>query len=529
MSPRFRRVLVLLSALTVLLGGSDAGRAATAPTGRRAPLGRRIEAILRRNDARRGFWGIVVARLPEGRILFERNANHLFEPASNMKLFTTAAAIEKLGPEFAFRTTVETAPGPDASGRVGDLFLVGRGDPNIGSRVLPYSPKASETQPADQVLRELADQVAAKGVREVAGDIIADDRYYVYEPYGADWSAQDLEWGYGAPVTALAFNDNALALRILPGRAAGEKAVAQLEPLPDYYSLDNRLVTTPAGTTREIFIERMPGAAKLQVWGEVPFDSPQEEEEVSIANPPLLMGELFRRALEARGISVHSRVKVLELARIDAATLTDPFALRSSRLVLAEHKSLPLAQDIKLINKVSQNLHAEMLLRTMAHELNNYGSAEVGLEILKAFADGLGVEPGETFFADGSGLSRQALVTPRAIVKLLVYMARSPHYAVFFDSLPIAGTDGTLGDRFEKTPLEGRVHAKTGSFQHVSTLSGYMELPSGRRLAFSIMGTADPRKSKERVQTIDAIAQAIYEAWRGPRPRGRPRAGPVKH
>jgi D-alanyl-D-alanine carboxypeptidase/D-alanyl-D-alanine-endopeptidase (penicillin-binding protein 4) len=506
------------------LGLWGAGLAATAPAARSLALGRRIEAILRRNDARRGFWGIVVARLPEGKILYERNADHLFLPASNMKLFTTAAAIEKLGPEFVFRTTVEAEGEPDANGRVGNLFLVGRGDPNIGGRVLPYSPKTPETQPADQVLGELAGQVVAKGVREVAGDIVADNRYYLDEPYGPDWSAQDLKWGYGAPVTALAFNDNALSLRILPARVAGETAVAQLEPLPDYYSFQNRLVTTAAGTNREIFVERLPETRKLVVWGEVPIDSPQEEEAVAIANPPLLMGELFRQALEGRGVSVRGRVRELELARVDAATMADPFGFGSSRWVLAEHKSLPLAEDIKVINKVSQNLHAEMLLRTMARELNQYGSAEVGLAILKGFADDLGVDPGETYFADGSGLSRQALVTPRAVVKLLVFMTRSPHFAVFYDSLPIAGRDGTLGDRFENTRLRGRVRAKTGTIEHVTALSGYMELPSGRHLAFSIMGNADPMKSQERVHTTDAIAEAIYEAWRGPAalPKRRP-------
>lgn len=524
MPSRFRQTPASLFALAAVLVSPAASRAMPAAPRKNVPLGRRIQALLHTSEARRGFWGIVIARLPDGKILFARNADHLFQPASNMKLFTTAAAIEKLGPEFVFRTTVESATGPGASGRVGDLILVGRGDPNIGSRKLPYSPKASQTQPADQILRELADQVAAKGVREVTGAIVTDDRYYLYEPYGHDWSEEDLEWGYGAPVTALAFNDNALALGVSPGRAAGEKAAVQLDPAPDYYTLDNRLVTTPAGTTRQIFVERMPGSRRLQVWGKFPLDSSQESDTVAISNPPLAMGQLFRQGLEARGVRVQGGVKVLELLRIDAATQVDPFAPLPPRVVLAEHKSLPLAEDIKLINKVSQNLHAEMLLRTMAHELKNYGSAEVGLEILKAFADDLGIEPGATQFADGSGLSREALVTPRAIVQLLVYMARSPRFSVFFDSLPISGEDGTLASRFEKTHLAGRIHAKTGSIEHVDTLSGYMELPSGHRLAFSIMGNVNPMRPKERLRTVDAIAQAIYDTWGGPRAPSRPRS-----
>ena len=450
-------------------------------------------------------------------MLYARNADHLFQPASNMKLFTTAAALEKLGPDFVFRTTVESNGAPDPQGRVGDLILVGRGDPNISNRVLPYQFNAGRNAPGDAVLRELADQVARRvtGVREVTGDIVADDRYYVFEPYSHDWSEEDLQWGYGAPVTALAFNDNALLLHVLPGTKEGEKGVAWLDPLGDYYRLDNRLVTAPANASKEIFVERLPGSMTLDVWGQIPLGVSQDDDTVAIADPPRLIGELFKRALEARGVSVRGRVRVLELPRIEAASMTDPFAPAPERVVLAEHKSLPLREDIKVINKVSQNLHAEMLLRTLGHELKNYGSLTVGLNILREFAGEVGIEPDETYFADGSGLSRQALVTPRAIVELLVYMARSQHFEDFFDSLPVAAVDGTLANRFPNSSAAGRIHAKTGMIEHVNALSGYMELPSGRRLAFSILGDSHALKSAEAVKTLDAIAQAIYEAFGG--------------
>lgn len=522
---RLRRSLFSLLSLAVLLGASLGAGAETRPA-RTSTLDRRVEAILRRSEARRGFWGIVVASLPDGRTLYARNADHLFHPASNMKLFTTAAALRKLGPEFVFRTTVESGAQPDAEGRVPDLILVGRGDPNLSKRVLPYQYNSERSGAADAVLRELADQIAARGVREVTGDIVADDRYFLAEPFSHDWSVEDLEWGYGAPVTALAFNDNSLTLRVQPGTKEGEKATVELDPAPDYYRIDNRLVTTSASTSREIFVQRMPGSITLDVWGQIPLGHPEEEDTVAIADPPRLAGELFKRALEARGVSVRGQVRVLEIPRIEAANSVDPFTPVPGRVVLAEHRSLPLREDIKVINKVSQNLHAEMLLRTLAREVENYGSLTVGLDLLREFAGEVGLEPGETNFADGSGLSGQDLVTPRATLKLLVHMAKSPHAAVYFDSLPVAGEDGTLANRFLKSSAAGKIHAKTGTLEQVNALSGYMVLSSGKRLAFSILANSQAMKSAESVKVLDAIAQTIYDAFGGRRRRAPPRSRP---
>ena len=176
-SPR-RRALLLVCAVLLFCPASMAA-ATKRSASRRLTLNQRIEAVLRHSDARRGFWGIEVVLLPGGRRLYARHANQLFIPASNMKLFTAAAALEKLGPDFVFRTTVESPAAPDPSGRVGELLLVGRGDPHLGSRVLPYHVKTERQNPADRVFQELADQVKARGVREVTGDLVADDSYFL--------------------------------------------------------------------------------------------------------------------------------------------------------------------------------------------------------------------------------------------------------------------------------------------------------------------------------------------------------------
>jgi serine-type D-Ala-D-Ala carboxypeptidase/endopeptidase (penicillin-binding protein 4) len=515
---RFRRILPVLFGAVILCACQAAGAQARKAL-HRSLLSIRIERILRRSEARRGFWGIVVARASDGRVLYARNAEHLFQPASNMKLFTTAAALEKLGPDFVFRTTVESASPPDAEGRVGNLILVGRGDPNLSGRVLPYQYNSEPATPADAALRDLAAQVAARGVRQVTGDIVADDRYFLYEPISHDWAADDLQWGYGAPVTALAFNDNSLYFHALPGAKQGDAAKVWLDPVPDYYRLNNRLETSSPGTDAEIFVERLPWSMDLDVWGEIPAGAPQTDDTVAIADPPRLAAELFKQALEARGVSVQGKVKVLELTRVQAAGRVDPFAVSGTRTVLAERKSVPLREEIQVINKVSQNLHAEMLLRTLGREVKNYGSLTVGLQLLDEFVQDIGIQPGETYFADGSGLSPQDLVSPGALVKLLVYMAHSSNRDVYFDSLPVAGVDGTLAERFQFSSAAGKIHAKTGTLTHVNTLSGYMQLPSGRRLAFSILADNHDQTSAETLKTLDAIAETIYDAYGGRRRR----------
>jgi D-alanyl-D-alanine carboxypeptidase/D-alanyl-D-alanine-endopeptidase (penicillin-binding protein 4) len=476
----------------------------------RLSLDQRIDQILHTSDARRGFWGIEAVELPSGRLLYRRNAQHLYIPASNMKMFTTAAAIEKLGPDYVFRTTVECDAPPDAQGRVGNLYLVGRGDPNLGSRTFPYTFKGPQ-QPTDKFLEDLADQTKGRGVREVAGTLVADDSYFLWEPFAPNWAADDLEWGYGAPVTALAFNDNSLTLHVKPGTKAGDTAGVSLEPAPDYYTLKDRVETSVAGTEKRIFVERLPGSMQLDVWGQIPVDAEEDTDTVAIANPPRLIAELFRRALETRGIQVKGQIEVSHLTRREAALLANPFANSSARVTLAQHDSPPLREAIKVINKESQNLHAEMLLRTLGSVVGNYGSLTVGLDVLNAFdAQQVGILPGETYFSDGSGLSREDLVTPHAVVKLLLYMARSPHFQAFFDSLPVSGIDGTLANHLAQNLVRGKIHAKTGSVEHVNTLSGYMDLPSGRRLAFSILANNHPLEDKVGEATLDAAALEIY-------------------
>ncbi len=482
---------------------------ATQAAGRHSSLARAIDAILNASPAGRGFWGIEVVRLSDGEILYARNTRHLFLPASNMKMFTTSAALSTLGPDFVFRTTVESSAAPDPAGRVPELVLVGRGDPNLGSRVVPYQHNSKPRLPADLDFEKLADQVAAKGVREVTGNLYADDTYYVHQPYGTDWAVDDLYWDYGAPITALAFNDNSLKLEIQPAAFAGPQAQILLQPGDGYYTVVDGVKTTASGIPAEVEINRSPGSMELDVWGHIPLDSKGVDEGISIENPPLFIGDMFRKLLEQRGVKVDGEVVVREVSPAQAASQAGT-PQPAKRIVLAEHDSLPLSQDVKVTLKVSQNLHAEMLLRTMSRVLDHQGSLEDGLDILNGFVKKIGIAPEEVQFAGGSGLSRETLVTPDAVMKLLRFNARQTYFKWFYDALPIAGVDGTLADRFQNTPLQGRIHAKTGSLEHVNALSGYMNLPGQRRLAFVIIGNQHPLHGSQATKVIDQIALQTY-------------------
>jgi D-alanyl-D-alanine carboxypeptidase/D-alanyl-D-alanine-endopeptidase (penicillin-binding protein 4) len=487
------------------------------------PLPTRIATILSTPDLARGFWGIEVVSLKTGKVLYSQNPDKLFTPASNTKLFTTAAALALIGPDYSFHTTVETTGMLDKHGRLtGDLVLVGRGDPNLSGRELPYALRTERNNHPIQVLEQLADALVQKGVKYVDGDIIADDSYFAFERYGEGWSQDDLVWADGAPVSALTINDNVIFVNILPADRVGERAFVSINPFADYYRIDNRIITTPTGTGRKIFINREPGSIVLTLWGNMPLDDAGANEALAIEDPAEFAAVLFRQLLETRGIVVYGRQRTrhTELASLSTFTVTataparggdEPSrALQNQPLVLASYQSKPLIDDVRVINKVSQNLHAEILLRLLGREKGTAGTVEGGLEVLRGFLNRAGVPADQYLFYDGSGLSRQNLVTPHAVVQLLRYAASQPWAASFRDTLPVAGVDGSLSERF-KNLAQGRVYGKTGSLGGVKALSGYTTTDSGEQVAFSILSNNFNLPDKRVTDSIDSIVGAILD------------------
>jgi serine-type D-Ala-D-Ala carboxypeptidase/endopeptidase (penicillin-binding protein 4) len=530
-------VLTLMLSLAAFLETGAAGEKKPAP---KKDLGKDIAAVLSQPPLSRAHWGVDVVDLETGKALYSQNSDQLFLPASNAKLFTTAAALSIAGPNYRFRTTVEADGKIDDNGRLlGDLVIIGRGDPNISGRVLPYALKTQRLPPHTQILEEMADQVARNGLKTVDGDLIGDDTFYAFERYAEGWAWDDLQWIDGAPVSALTFNDNVVFVNVLPGEHPGDKAVVTVEPETNYYELDNRVATSSAGVTKRVGIHRDPGSKTIVLWGSLPLGDSGMKEPMSIEDPAEFVAQLFRTLLERRGITIRGKTRARhgegeqffdqQIAHPATAvvappviTLSTPAATQSpqeppdlnqssSNKILAEHFSGPLLDDIRVTNKVSENLHAELALRLAGKLRGDGGSFEGGVAAVKQFLLQAGLKEDEFTFLDGSGLSRRDLVTPAATVQLLIYAARQSWGPVFEESLPVSGVDGSLSDRFQKTPAVGLIHAKTGSLSHVNALSGYGQTQAGTRFVFSIFCNNHNLPASKVLAAMDAVVRLLVE------------------
>jgi D-alanyl-D-alanine carboxypeptidase/D-alanyl-D-alanine-endopeptidase (penicillin-binding protein 4) len=474
-------------------------------------LEKQIESVLAATpDVQSAFIGIEVISLRTGRTLVERNQDRLFVPASNTKLFTTALALMRLGSNHRFKTVVTADHAPDMEGTVaGDLVLVGGGDPSLSARVYPYrKPQADEGRDARYSLapvEELADQLISAGVKTVTGDIVGDDRRYVWQPHPESWSVGDTVSDDGAPVSALMVDDNTLALSIGPGENPGDQARIAQTPALAWFALDNR-VRTEEKSKRRIYVARPEGSSELRVWGTIPLNDPGETTLVSVGDPAEYAAGALRDALARHGVSIRGRAvachrwydEIDDRARGDA-----PFTVTG--VELAHRFSPPLAQILQVVDKVSQNLHAEVMLREVGAVRRNLGSREAGLAELSAFVAEAGIKDTEYRFGDGSGLSRTNLVSPAAVVKLLVRMYRSGDRDLWIGMLPVAGLDGTLARRFENRKEARKIQAKTGTLSHVRAFSGYAQSPLYGPLAFSILINNAVLPGAEMTKFIDKL------------------------
>jgi D-alanyl-D-alanine carboxypeptidase/D-alanyl-D-alanine-endopeptidase (penicillin-binding protein 4) len=515
------------------------------PTGTATPLGAQIASLLSDPGVSRAHWGIAVTAI-DGTPIYGLDEGKMFRPASNAKLFTTAAAMALLGPDATVTTRIVGQM--DVNGVVnGDLTLVGAGDANLASDDLPYVPPALRPKgPQPQViglddLRALADQLVAKGVKHVAGRVVGDDREFVHEPFADSWDVGDLVWGYGAPVSALTIADNEMKLTINPGTVSGPKGhetyapgeiVLEQDGVP-YYTVTSRVDVTPAGTGSHVNVERLPGSRVLRVYGSMAVDAQPDVEHVSIDDPALYAAMALKQMLVARGIAVSGEAAVEHkqmmdghgfLSEVDAPPTdceerkvagpseceVDCAARQAPGAVLASLTSAPLAEDVTLTLKVSQNLHAELLLRRLAGVIGcGNGSTVGGARMRRIFLLHAGLDPADFVFYDGSGLSGHDLVAPRATAQLLEYATKQPWFAQWKAALPVGGEDGTLASRFADGPLKDHLFAKTGTLGESRALSGYLDTASGKQVIFSIMvDDHAPAGSNDR-KVMDEIVAAI--------------------
>jgi D-alanyl-D-alanine carboxypeptidase/D-alanyl-D-alanine-endopeptidase (penicillin-binding protein 4) len=475
-----------------------------------ATLAENVDRLLATTpSARAAFWGIQVVDLKRGKTLYELNPEHFFIPASNTKLFTTALALTRLGPDFTFQTRVMADGPPDSDGRIrGALRLIGGGDPNLSARTIPYETGPITGNPLIAI-EDLADQVAARGVKRIDGGIIGDDTWYLWQPYAVGWSIDDPQSDDGPPISALTIHDNAFTLTVSPGAREGDIANLLFNPPFEFFQLDNRVRTVAAGGIRKIHFSRIPGTTETRLWGTIPLRDKGQDFDLAIEDPAQYAAEALRRALEDRGIAVEGRASARHQYPNEVADLTQADAAAAIFGVeLARRVSSPFLEDLRITDKVSQNLHAELALRAVGRARRNIGSFEAGLEEMKSFLAETGIDGDSYTFHDGSGLARLNLVTPSSVMKLLRYMYDSPLRDNWISLLPVGGQDGSLRLRFGDGASLGRVHAKTGSLSHVSALSGYVQRTNGDWIAFSILvngfnsPTADIRGVMDRICTL---------------------------
>ncbi len=487
----------------------------------------RVDATLSDEHAQKAYWGILIADRDTGETLYELNAGHFFTPASNTKIFTTACAVAALGPGYRIHTTLESNAALAPDGRLqGDLVLVGRGDPDLSNRKFPFAGKVERDGLAEKILAELVDAAAVKGLKEVDGDIVADDSYFPYDPYPAGWSTGDLFFTFGAPVSAIDFNDNTLGLEVSAGQAAGDAANVTVTPGVAIDGFGREIVTRAPGGEPDFAVVRQPGENFLLLRGSIPIGHAPAKLEFAVEHPAEIAGLALKQLLEARGIRVTGNVHVHHGPPPASNEAGDPLptppdpapALRGpNSFVLAEHDSPPLLETVRVTNKMSENLHAELLLRAAGLAKLDIGSTAAGLKAERDFLKSVGIADGDVVLTDGSGLSPDNLVTPRATVALLRWITQQPWGADYISTFPIAGVDGTLEARLVGTPAVGRIQAKTGTHAHVRAFSGFATTERGEHLVFSIFVNHNPQRGRDGTGAVDAIAVAMIETL-GPPP-----------
>jgi len=485
---------------------------AAKPPATLAELRSRIEEICRQPALDPGFFAVKIVSLDSGQTIFEQQANKFVRPASNMKLYTVATAFDRLTADYHFITSVYAKEKPEDGRIKGDLVVYGRGDPSISTRF---------TGDYFKGINDLADRIVAAGVKRVKGDLVGDESFFNGSPIGSGWEWEDLTWSYGAPVSALSINDNAIDLNVRPGATVGAPvSVTTGPPNASFITIVNRATTSPKELRSNLQIYRGLGANTLEITGTLPIGDAGFRGGVAIPDPPLAFVSMLRDALLKRGVKIEGQLRTVNdrtggsvLPRIPAGFNSPTGTINQFPVEITSLSSPPFATVATQTLKPSQNQYTELILRTLGRtqpqpnvDSRDRSDEELGLSIVRSFLHQAGIADSDVALDDGSGLSRNDLISANTTVQLLTYMAKHKYFAQFRDALPIAGVDGTLSTRMRGTPAEKNLRAKTGSLSSVASLSGYVTTAAGDHLVFSMMLNNYPDAAAMRRDSIDAIA-----------------------
>ncbi len=466
-------------------------------------LARAIDALLRADAYENAIWSGVVIDLSTDEVLYQRMLRTSLMPASNGKLFSTAAVLDQLGPDYVYETHVY-ADGPIEDGILkGNLIVRGSGDPVIGGRF--------NRGDMTEALRTWAETLRTMGIYAIEGDLIGDDDIFDDTPLGPGWSWDDEPFDYSAEIGGLSFNDNTVSV-ILEGTQAGRPAQMRWDPFnTSYVEMINKAITMPSGTRKDEEIERERASNVITVATRIPAGR-IDTTALAVPNPTRYFLHVFRDVLRDSRIEVRGALVDVDDMGIKPTYEGAAFAR------LLTHRSPPMADIVEVINKESQNLYAEQVLRTLgvvfpvADPDIDRGSTEMGVEAALATFAAAGVDTSRLQMADGSGLSRMNLVTAEMTARVLAYMWKHPRPDVreaFVNSLPIAGVDGTLERRMRRGPAYANARAKTGTLTGTSNLSGYVTAADGTPLLFVLMCNNHTLRASTVHRTQDAILHLL--------------------
>ena len=445
----------------------------------------KINQTIEQSEFANARWGIIALSLKDGRVVCERDGRKLFNPASIQKTLTSIVALDKLGTDFRFKTSVFAPNQIEADGTLnGDLVIYGQGAPDFDG----------------ESLENLTKHLQAKGLKHIRGSVVGDESFFKGETIGDGWTWNELQWHYGAEASALSFRENQAEVFMKDGEPVAST---------DYLQVQGGLKPKQNGETNAFGVRRGLADNQIYVWG----NGDKGAARIAVHNPALWTAKNFKESLEKRGITIDGEAKSVDWKtenKLDVAKAVE----------LASVESKTLAEIVNRMNKHSVNLYSELLLRTLGKRFGSEAPDEsrqiqelrgddlAGASVIKKWLTENKVAADEIQIHDGSGLSRLDFVTPEAFGRALVYAAQSNFADIFKDSLPIAATDGTLGGRLRR--VKGKVLAKTGSITFVNSLAGYAQASDDEIFAFAIITNNITRKN-DSSRIIDAIVTSLVD------------------